>query len=270
MNDRSTFVLDPTTSRQAGMFVPPADLLADLEVPDLSLEQYHSVPFAQLEQSALTALCNQLFEPDERFCQGYYRYWRYILNQSKEEAWQNALTECDETLTHLLQNLQDPYMHTVGFVPQEETYVPVGIFGFRELSLHPQGQKLYATLEQKRLLNEYEGPLAIAHTYSSLKKYRNLFMLKYAFLHVGLQALERGFKHIFFFMSDFRLGTIYTRFGLEFPEHLSFQDSCHLVGCYSLTDYNVEQILATAREFGVDTTTLSKTAPTTSNTALIH
>ena len=49
---------------------------------------------------------------------------------------------------------------------------------------------------------------------------------QYTFLQIALNALRGGYKHIFFFMSDFRLGTIYKRFGLEFPD-LSFHDSHH-------------------------------------------
>ncbi|MCA9806818.1 MAG: hypothetical protein KC476_02590 [Cyanobacteria bacterium HKST-UBA06] len=243
-------------NRSDGLY-PCADMGDLQELPELQLNQYYSVPLAQLPNREAVDLCNQLFEPDERFCQGYYRYWRYILNQSKEEAWKNALEECETTLNGLIEHLDDPYMYSVGFRLDERQYVPVGIFGFRELTQHYQGKKLAQALADRNMLGHYEGKLAMAHTYSSLKKYRNLAMLKYTFLQIALNALRGGYKHIFFFMSDFRLGTIYKRFGLEFPD-LSFHDSHHLVGCYTMNDEHIQTVLKAADEFGINTEGLAR------------
>ncbi len=139
-------------------------------------------------------------------------------------------------------------MHTVG-VEAGGSFRPVGIYGFRPLEAHPQGGKLLATIRDSGLQSRYSGRLALSHSLSIFNGQRSLSMLKYGFLLIALEAVEGDFAHIFFFMSDRRLGRIYERFGLEFPEGLSFSDSKRLAGSYSLIEPQLSDVRGAVADF---------------------
>jgi len=218
------------------------------------------LPLSSLPEDQAIDLCGQLFSPQERFAQGFYRYWREVLNQPEELAWQSTLNDLEANIELLTSNLADPHMYTVG-CEEQGVYVPAGIFGFRALHEHKNGEQLLHVIQENGLRQTYPGNLAIAHSFSALNGQRNLVLMKYAFLCIVLNAIEQGFQHIFFFMSDHRLGPIYKRAAarwgerrrvfLTFPEHLAFPDSKRLVGCYSLTPEHLSDICDVAQEFGV-------------------
>jgi hypothetical protein len=209
---------------------------------------YMTVPLSQLPKDEAVALIYRLFNREERFARSFYRYWAEVLNQPEEEAWKNTEEELQGYIDSLTTNLSDPYYHTIGSV-ENGHYEPVGLFGFRDLELHPTGAKLMQAIgHNPELATRYQGKLAIAHAMSMLDGHRHLQMLRYAFLLIGLEAMQRDIQHIFFFMSDHRLGRVYTRFGLDFPPSLRLPDTQHLVGSYSINDTTRAAILATEQE----------------------
>lgn len=210
---------------------------------------YQTKPLSQLPREQAVAFCKQLYSPDERFAQGFFRYHKEILNRTDEEAWQATQEELKKSIQRLIDNLDDPRVRTIGF-RQHEEYSPIGLYAVRPLEDHYNGKKLIQSMAETGLLEHYPGKLAIAHSFSALNGYRNRALMKYAFLLIALQALREEFQHIFFFMSDYRLGPIYKRFGLEFPPDLTFPDSKHLVGCYSITPEHLTQIQATVEQLG--------------------
>lgn len=213
--------------------------------------RYQTVPLSKLCKTTAAKFCKQLYSPEERFAQGFYRYHHQILNIPEEEAWQHTLNELQSYVSSLIQDLDDPHYHTIGFYQHGE-YAPIGLYGFRSLEEHPIGHKLLQNMTETGLINEYPGKLGIAHSYSALNGYRNRVLMKFAFLMIALQALAQQYQYIFFFMSDHRLGPIYKRFGLEFPAELTFPDSKHLVGCYSITPEHLLDIQEVARQFGYE------------------
>jgi hypothetical protein len=251
MNQRGSEALDPHNSLAKAM--DNHGEYSQHESPNGSSEVqslfYQRVPLSQLDPSAAVSLCEALFSPEERFAKGFYHYWREVLNMSEAEAQQETLNELKTYSDRLKDDLSDPHYQTIGF-NQQGKYTPVGLYGFRALKDHSVGAKLYQSIEENGLLEKYQGKLAIAHTFSALSDYRNRAMMKYAFLRIAFDALEDDFNHIFFFMSDHRLGPIYSRFGLEFPPNLTFPDSKHLVGCYSITREHLDDIRAVAEQFG--------------------
>jgi hypothetical protein len=207
------------------------------------------LPLGRLPESQAIELCQQLFSPQERFAQGFYRYWREVVHQPETLAWQSTLHELDGYIQRLTSNLADPHMYTVGY-EQQAGYLPVGIFGFRPLLEHKNGEQLLQVIQATGLSQVYQGNLAMAHTFSALNGHRNLVLMKYAFFCMASNAVEQGVQHIFFFMSDHRLGPIYKRLGLAFPENLAFPDSRRLVGCYTLTPEHLRDVYDTAQQFG--------------------
>ncbi len=221
---------------------------ADHKAAEVQSLIYQTMPLCEMSREQAIDFCKALYSPEERFSLGFYRYWRDIINLPEEEAWQYTLDELDEYLERLLSNLDDPNYHSIGFNRHGE-YVPVGMYGFRALQDHSAGQKLYQSMQERGILENYPGKLAIAHSYSALNGYRNRVLLKYAFLLIALEAIQHNYKHIFFFMSDYRLESVYKRFGLEFPKELTFSDSQHLVGCYNITTEHLREIYETAQVF---------------------
>lgn len=217
---------------------------------DVQQLYYQSVSLHELPRDNAVKFCKQLFHPEERFSLSFYRYWREVLNMPEEEAWQATLDELKMYLDNLLANMDDPYFHTIGF-NQHNEYIPIGLYGFRALEKHAIGPKLMQTLAKPELAGRYEGNLAIAHSFSALNGYRNRLLMKYAFLMIALEALQNDYQHIFFFMSDYKLGPIYQRFGMEFPEDLKLPDSQHLVGSYSITPDNIAIIQQVADQFKI-------------------
>lgn len=227
----------------------PDDLISSDKLADIQSICYETHPLSKLDKSLATDLCKLLFSPDERFAQGFYRYWSEILKKPHEQALQDTLQELETYLANTLNNLDDPHMHTVGFNDHGK-YVPVGIYGFRDLSKHAIGPKIKSVIDNLKGDHPFSGRLAIAHTYSALNGYRNLALLKYSFVLIALEAIREDFQHIFFFMSDHRLGTVYKRFGLEFPSYLAFPDSKHLIGYYTPSTH-MEAVLEAAQQFGL-------------------
>lgn len=239
-------------STHAFLYNEPADTASPKQPGgqgELQSLVYQSMPLSQLPTEDAIAFCKQLYAPEERFAQGFYRYHRDIIGLPEKEAWDATIEELNEYVDRLINNLDDPRNRTVGF-DQHGYYTPVGLYGFRALSEHFTGQKLIQTLNDTGLIQHYPGNLAIAHSFSALSGYRNRAFMKYVFLLIALEALENDFQHIFFFMSDYRLGPIYKRYGLEFPPNLTFPDSKHLVGCYRLTPEHLEDIRSTLEQFG--------------------
>lgn len=186
-------------------------------------------------------LIMRLYGPDERFVQGFYRYRVDVLGHAEDVALASALQEGAAYAADMIENLGDPYMRAIGF-EEDGCFRPVGIYGFRPLEAHQAGQKVIKTLHENELGNRYPGPLALTHSLSVINGERNLGILRYGFLLVALEAVELGYEHIFFFMSDHRLKRIYKRFGLEFPDELHFSDSKRLIGSYTIGPTQRRQI----------------------------
>ena len=187
-------------------------------------------------------LIHRLYSPDERFAEGFYRYKVDILKHPEKLAWDNTLEELSRYIDELKMNYhQDDCVHTVGMMQGEE-YLPVGIFCMRPLHEHTRGNEILSAMAELGALERYPGSKAMVHTFSLLKDYRNLTMLKYIFVSIALDAIQQKVDHIFFFMSDYRLKNIYRRYGLEFPLDLKFRDSQHVVGCFPINEVNIERI----------------------------
>lgn len=216
--------------------------------PDVQSLLYQSMPLCKLPQEKAIAFCRKLYSPEERFALSFYRYHKDIINLPEKEAWQATLDELNEYVDRLIENLNDPRYHTIGY-ELPEGYLPVGLYGFRALNDHEAGRKLFDSMTVNGVIDRYHGNLAIAHSFSALNGYRNRALMKYAFLMIALEALEQGFQHIFFFMSDYRLGSVYKRVGMDFPPDLTFSDSKHLVGCYSITSEHLKDIKETADQY---------------------
>ncbi len=234
----------------ANSVLETADTVLSREKGELQSLIYKTVPLCELPQDEALALCRKLYSPNERFAQGFYRYRLDTLHMPEAQAWQETLDELEKNIQRLTENLHDPKVETIGF-NQQGQYVPVGLYAFRPLQEHPTGKKLIQNLEEKNLMHFYPGSLAIAHSFSALNGYRSRFLMKYAFALIALKALQGNVSTIFFFMSDHRLGPIYKRFGLEFPEHLEIPGSKHLVGCYTFTDEKIAQVYSVAEHFGI-------------------
>ncbi|MGE0201105.1 MAG: hypothetical protein AB7P76_09065 [Candidatus Melainabacteria bacterium] len=210
-------------------------------------EHFCRKPLAGLPAPQACDLIDKLFSPDERFAKAFFKYWSDVLKHPENLAWKNTIEELETYATALKNNLADPYVYSVGYLTDEqepESYVPVGIYAFRPLEDHQRGPEIIHVLDQMPSSEQYEGRRSMMHTFSLLKDYRNLHMLKYIFVTVGFEALRQGYQHIFFFMSDYRLKSVYKRYGLEFPENLKFEDTHHTIGVYSLTDANIAKIMA--------------------------
>ncbi len=215
---------------------------------------FEEIPLPKLPKAQGFALIDSLYSPDERFAQGFYKYKVDILKHPEQLAWQNTLEE----LEHYKDTLKATYdtddcVYSVGYYkadsdPTPENYVPVGIYCMRPLSTHERGEELLQALADLNLSETYAGNQAIVHSFSLLKDFRNLEMLKYIFISIGLKALKAGYPHIFFFMSDYRLKSIYKRYGLTFPADLKFRNSQHTIGCYSLSEDNLTNIVAALQQ----------------------
>ncbi len=204
-------------------------------------------PLSKLPQAEATQLIDALYSPDERFAEGFYKYRVDVLEHPEELAWHNTLEELEHYKTRLKANLADDGMMTLGEISSEGHYYPVGMVGFRPLAEHPRGQELLQVLNMLTPAQRYAGNKGMVHSFSLLKKFRSLEMLKYVFLTIALRALQANMAHVFFFFSDYRLKSVYQRYGLDFPDDLKFPSSQHVIGCYSLTEANRNR-MATALE----------------------
>lgn len=209
---------------------------------------YEVVPLCELPKAQAREFATALFHPEERFAQGFYRYWKDILLMSEDEAQEATRNETEQYLTALLNNLDDPYMRTVG-ERVDGVYVPVGIYGFRPLEKHVLGPDLIESMDESGLAKDYPGTLYMAHMFSALTGHRNRLMMKMVFWLIALDALENNVDHLFFFISDYRLGPIYNRLGLDFPEKLKFKSTEHLVGSFSISGDNLQAIYETTEAF---------------------
>ncbi len=251
---------DPTTQpielgTAAKKLAENQQLLAAFQCFESGGLTFEEIPLPKLPKAQGFALIDSLYSPDERFAQGFYKYKVDILKHPEQLAWQNTLEE----LEHYKETLKAEYdtddcVYTVGYYEagsQEQTpdnYIPVGIYCMRPLATHERGEELVQALTDLNLSDTYAGNNAIVHSFSLLKDFRNLEMLKYIFISIGLKALRMGYQHIFFFMSDYRLKSIYKRYGLTFPADLKFRNSQHTIGCYSLTEDNLAYIVTSLQQ----------------------
>ena len=113
-------------------------------------------------------------------------------------AMEEAVDEGQAYVAQLLDDLDDPFMHTVGFEDGGSFY-PAGIYGFRPLEAHPQGGKLLATIEDSGLLARYPGRLGLSHSLSIFNGQRSLAMLKY-----GVGDIQLFFQGDIKFLHQFR------------------------------------------------------------------
>ncbi|MDH4379271.1 MAG: hypothetical protein QE263_05145 [Vampirovibrionales bacterium] len=201
-------------------------------------------PLAELSKSDAVHLIDALYSPDERFAEGFYKYRVDVLKHPEELAWHNTLEELEHYKAQLKANLADDGMITLGEITADGRYHPVGMVGFRPLAEHPRGQELLTVIDTLKPAQRYAGNKGMVHSFSLLKDFRSLEMLKYVFLSIGLRALQAHLAHVFFFFSDYRLKTVYQRYGLDFPEDLKFPSSQHVIGCYSLTEANQNRMAA--------------------------
>lgn len=204
-------------------------------------------PLSKLTKPQAYGLIDKLYSPEERFAQGFYKYKVDVLKHPEELAWANTLEELDHYKTELKSNLSDPCVFTVGTKSMNENdtpvYTPVGIYCMRPLAEHPRGPELQEALNKLTIHPPFDGQKSIVHSFSLLKEFRNLAMLKYIFIAIGIKALKQQVDHLFFFMSDYRLKSIYTRYGLIFPDNLKFKSSEHVIGCYSLVEANILKLM---------------------------
>jgi len=195
-------------------------------------------PLAQLPPTDAVKLIDELYSPEERFAEGFYKFKVDVLKHPEALAWHNTLEELEQYKTQIKANLADEGITTLGEIGPNGEYQPVGMIGFRPLADHARGQELQQLIETTMPEYRYQGNRGMVHSFSLLKKFRSLEMLKYVFLTIGLRALQANMAHVFFFFSDYRLKSVYQRYGLDFPEDLRFPNSQHVVGCYSLTAAN--------------------------------
>jgi hypothetical protein len=204
-------------------------------------------PLSELPKVDAVQLIDALYSPDERFAEGFYKFRVDVLKHPEDLAWHNTLEELEHYKAQLKTNVADDGMMTLGEITPEGRYHPVGMVGFRPLAEHPRGQELLTVIDTLKPEQRYAGNKGMVHSFSLLKDFRSLEMLKYVFLSIGLRALQAHMAHVFFFFSDYRLKTVYQRYGLDFPEDLRFPSSQHVIGCYSLTEANRNR-MATAIE----------------------
>lgn len=208
---------------------------------------FNEKPLAELDTESAHRIIDELYSPEERFAQGFFKYRVDVLKNPEQLAWQNTLEELEHYKKSLKANITDPCVYTVGTevnTPKgERTYTPVGIYCMRNLAEHERGAELEDALNTLGLADDFAGHKMIVHSFSLLKDFRNLSMLKFIFIAIGLKAIKQQAEHIFFFMSDYRLKSIYTRYGLVFPADLKFRNSEHVIGCYSLTEANMLTLL---------------------------
>lgn len=203
-------------------------------------------PLSELDIPSAHQIIDQLYSPEERFAQGFFKYRVDVLKNPEQLAWKNTLEELEHYKETLKANLDDPCVYTVGTeteTTEGKTYTPVGIYCMRNLKDHERGNELEEALQSLGIADNFLGKKMIVHSFSLLKDFRNLSMLKFIFIAIGLKAIKQQTEHIFFFMSDYRLKSIYTRYGLVFPTDLKFRNSEHVIGCYSLTEANMLTLL---------------------------
>lgn len=207
-------------------------------------------PLASVEPEVALSLIRQLYSPEERFAQVFYRYWAETLKEPETVAAEKTRAELQAHIQALSGQLNDPSFQTYGPVI-EETYRPVGLYALRPLAEHKNGAKLVETIEQVGLKETYTGDLAMVHAFSTLEAFRNLVVLRYAFALMASDAWTQGFQHIFFFISDQRLIPLYQRFGLVFPPELPFPDPRYQVGSYSYTPKNMKLLQQALHEMNL-------------------
>ncbi len=195
----------------------------------------------ELSAERSDTLIDALYAPEERFAQGFFKFRKDVLKQSEEEARQATQDECRHYIHHFKESRDDPNIFVLCTRHNGEEQ-PVGMFCLRPLDSHPRGADVLDALQRLDLTERYAGDKGIVHSFSLLKGYRDLQMLKFVFVSIAVESLKRDHAHLFFFMSDHRLKSIYQRYGLEFPLDLMFRDSRHSVGCYSLSPDNLEKI----------------------------
>ncbi|MFN8615221.1 MAG: hypothetical protein U0003_04850 [Vampirovibrionales bacterium] len=200
-------------------------------------------PLGDLSEHQAHQLIDALYSPDERFAEGFYKYRVDVLKNPEALAWHNTLEELEHYKHQLKTSWHDAGLITVGICHHDDEYEPVGLIGFRPLADHPRGQELLHVIEALPDPLRYAGNKGMVHSFSLLKQYRGLEALKYVFVTIGLRALQAHMAHVFFFFSDYRLKTVYQRYGLDFPEELKFPSSAHVIGCYSLTETNQQAIV---------------------------
>ncbi len=202
---------------------------------------FEKLPLSQIPPGQAIQLIKDLYSPEERFAKGFLKYRINVLKNPEELAWNNTLEELEHYIEYFSNRLDADGIYTIGYRDEFNNFVPVGMYCFKPLSDHPRGDELLKALSDENLDEHYSGQKAILHSFSLLNDFRNLESLKYVFILIALEALEKDFEHIFFFMSDYRLKSIYKRYGLEFPE-IAFEKSRHVIGCYTLNETNVEKI----------------------------
>jgi len=207
--------------------------------------------FCDLPQPQAFALVDKLYGSDERFAQVFYNYRINHLGHSPEEAAISTQAELAHHIAAIKKAYQsDRHVYAVGYRPDTSddargpasSYHPVGLYCMRPVLDHERGQDLLDALNDLNMDAHYDGKKALVHSFCLLKDFRNLHMLKYIFINIGLKAVRDDYAHLFFFFSDSRLKGIYERYGLTFPADLKFRNSQHFIGCFSMTEANLARI----------------------------
>lgn len=218
--------------------------------------------FCDLPQQQAFDLVDTLYGPDERFAQVFYNYRIKLLGHSHEEATQSTQAELAHHIAAIKSTYKtDRHVFAVGYRPEaQETdalppeYRPVGLYCMRPVLEHERGQDLLDALSDLNMDTQYAGKKALVHSFCLLKDFRNLHMLKYIFINIGLKAVRDEYAHLFFFFSDHRLKGIYERYGLTFPADLKFRNSQHAIGCFSMTEANMARIHHAIEQLAQDET----------------
>ncbi len=214
--------------------------------------QYAIRPLRTLTGTDRCALVERLYGPDQRFARAFHRYWREVIGQSEQEAETSTAAELAQYADAILKNPNDPCVHCVS-LDRDGQYDPIGIFAFRPLEEHPQGQILERHLRLTGQRARYDGRLAIAHAVALLDEHATRMAFNRILLSIAHKSLSGTFSFVFFYTSDDRLIPLYRRYGMEFPPDLRFPHSAHIVGVYEpARPENLTRMRTVAQRCGVE------------------
>ena len=214
--------------------------------------QYAIRPLRTLPEGDRCALVERLYGPDQRFARAFYRYWREVIGQSEQEAQTSTAAELAQYADAILKNPNDPYVHCVS-LDRDGQHDPIGIFAFRPLEEHSQGQILESHLRFTGQRARYDGRLAIAHAVALLDEHATRMAFNHILLSIAQKSLSGAFSFVFFYTSDDRLIALYRRYGMEFPSDLRFPHSAHIVGVYEpARPENLTRMRTVAQRCGVE------------------
>jgi hypothetical protein len=214
--------------------------------------QYAIRPLRTLTGADRCALVERLYRSDQRFARAFYTYWHEVIGQPAQEAQTSTAAELAQYADAILKNPNDPHVHCVS-LDRDGQHDPIGIFAFRPLEEHSQGQILESHLRFTGQRARYDGRLAIAHAVALLDEHATRMAFNHILLAIAHKSLSGGFSFVFFYTSDDRLVPLYRRYGMEFPPDLRFPHTAHVVGVYEpARPENVTRMCLVAQRCGAE------------------